>query len=893
MALSTEQLARMSQLLDQALGLDAPGRRRWLQGLDPEHRDLEAALQQALLAEGGSRTLATLPKIGSDGPAPSISSLKAGDRVGPYQLLRELGSGGMAEVWLAQRADGAFKREVALKLPALARPRQDLAGRFARERDILASLEHANIARLYDAGVSPDGLPYLAMEYIAGQPLTTWADAHRLGLRERLKLFLQVLDAVQYAHEHQVLHRDIKPSNVLVTESGQVRLLDFGVAKLLAGEERQTQLTELYGQALTPEYASPEMLRGDAVDAASDIYALGVLLYELLAGSRPYRLKPGASRTALEQAVMQARVQRPSTQVQPDQALARATTVDKLARRLRGDLDAIVLKALERLPQDRYQSASAFAEDLQRYLAGEPVLARQPHPGYRLGKFVQRHRAAVATAAAAALLVAGSIGFDRKRPARPPEAAAAPPAAAAAPVSGKSIAVLPFVDMSEKHDQEYFSDGLTEELIDHLAHSPDLRVIARTSSFYFKNRQATIPEIAKRLGVSHVLEGSVRRSGSALRITAQLVKASDGAHLWSQTYDRKLTDVFKIQDEITTMVGKALQVALAGESAAASRAAAPNIEAYNLLLKGHYFQLRMNQHDEKAAIDFYRRATTLEPDYAKAWALLASAYYDQAINYWEPPNDAMTRARRALERAIQIDPNEWRVPFTLGLIHSYFDWDWVAARKDLDRLRELGPDTQEAALLLSSNFAMSFNRIDEAIGIYRRVLERDPLSAEGLSGLATALWLAKRPAESAAIWRELLQEDPAYAGGRAALGLALLDLGQLDQALAEVKKEEDPDWKLCNLSIVYWAMGRRAESDRALEDFRKILGDRDPYSVAQVYAYRGDVESAFKWLDRTLAQRDSALTSLKSDPVLGALRGDPRYQALLVSVGLAGNGPAL
>jgi serine/threonine-protein kinase len=197
----------------------------------------------------------------------------------------------MAEVWLAERADGAFKREVALKLPMLSRLRKDLASRFARERDILAGLEHPNIARMYEAGVSGEGLPYLAMEYVHGEPLTTWCDRHQLGIRERLKLFLQVLDAVQYAHGHQVIHRDIKPSNILVTDSGQVRLLDFGVAKLLAREDEQTELTQLYGRALTPEYASPELVRGDGIEQASDVYSLGVVLYELLCGSRPYRLK--------------------------------------------------------------------------------------------------------------------------------------------------------------------------------------------------------------------------------------------------------------------------------------------------------------------------------------------------------------------------------------------------------------------------------------------------------------------------------------------------------------------------------------------------------------------------------------------------------------------------
>jgi RNA polymerase sigma factor (TIGR02999 family) len=310
--------------------------------------------------------------------AARTASLAAGARVGPWQLVRELGAGGMAEVWLARRADGAYTREVALKLPRLARMHRglgDLERRFARERDILASLEHPHIARLYDAGVGTEGLPYLAMELVPGRPLTDWCDAHRVGLRERIELFLQVIEAVQFAHARQVVHRDLKPSNILVADSGQVRLLDFGVAKLLAEDDDDRAAVHSYARALTPDYASPELLRGEPVDAAGDVYSLGAVLYELLTGERPYRLDAGAPMAHLHRAIDSVRIDKPSERLAPGAGELRATTQDRLAGRLRGSLDAIALKALARRASERYANVAAVAADLRRYLEGEPVEA--------------------------------------------------------------------------------------------------------------------------------------------------------------------------------------------------------------------------------------------------------------------------------------------------------------------------------------------------------------------------------------------------------------------------------------------------------------------------------------------------------------------------------------
>jgi serine/threonine protein kinase/Tol biopolymer transport system component len=418
MTLTIAQMAAMSRLLDEALPLDAAGRRAWLDALPAEHQELAQTLREALLPDeplqAGLEPLSPHAMAGfaNLSGATRVSRLQAGARVGPYELIRALGSGGMAEVWLARRADGAFKREVALKLPMLNLLRGDLEARFARERDILASLEHPHIARFYDAGVDPNASPYLAMEYVQGQPLTEWCDAHRLSVTARLELFMQVLEALQYAHQNQVIHRDLKASNILVTDAGQVRLLDFGVAKLLEADEGDlAPLTSVYGRALTPDYASPELLYGELIDARSDIYSLGVLLYEMLTGLRPYQLRGAASIGALEQAIAAVEVKKPSAQQEVEASAARSTTPEKLARELRGDLDAIVLKALAKRPLERYQSVSALARDLRRYLDRKPIEALPARFTDRLSKYVRRNKAMVAVSATALVAILATVAF--------------------------------------------------------------------------------------------------------------------------------------------------------------------------------------------------------------------------------------------------------------------------------------------------------------------------------------------------------------------------------------------------------------------------------------------------------------------------------------------------
>ncbi len=405
---------RLSALFDEALDLEPGPRTPWLAALQQREPELGAALLRLLQAEATDAThdpLAQLPVLGERRAPDAQHGLAAGQRVGPWSLLSLLGSGGMSVVWLAERADGAYERQVALKLPQRLPWRDDLAARLARERDILARLTHPHIAQLYDAGVTEQALPWLAMECVHGLPLTDWCDQQGQTLRQRVQLFGQVLDAVSHAHGALVLHRDLKPSNILVTPEGTVKLLDFGIAKLLDEQARtteDTQLTQLGGRAMTPDYASPEQIRGDPLTTASDVYSLGVVLYELLCGQRPYQLRH-RSAAQLETAVLDLEPSRPSSRTSSAAiASARGQSPKRLSSALRGELDAIVLMALRKSPAQRYPSAAALRSDLQRWLDGEPVSARPDSLWYRSSRFVVRHRVGVGLSAVVASVLVGS-----------------------------------------------------------------------------------------------------------------------------------------------------------------------------------------------------------------------------------------------------------------------------------------------------------------------------------------------------------------------------------------------------------------------------------------------------------------------------------------------------
>jgi len=543
------------------------------------------------------------------------------------------------------------------------------------------------------------------------------------------------------------------------------------------------------------------------------------------------------------------------------------------------------------------ETASAkLVEAVQRHLT--------PRPATEQGALPERHpidskpttsrrawmvaAAVAAVAVALAYFVVDKFWLSKQPASKRPIAAAAPPAAPASPViSGKSIAVLPFVDMSEKKDQEYFADGLSEELIDHLAHNPDLKVIARTSSFAFKGKNEDMRSIASKLGVANLLEGSVRKAGGALRITAQLIRASDGVHLWSEIYDRKLTDIFKVQDEISTTVAKELNAALnmipaAGVHSASNGTA--NIEAYNLLLRGKYFFVRGDKDDNAKAVEFYRQALKLDPHYAIAWASLARVYAWQGYSGELAAAEAEAKGRDAAQRALAIDPNCADAYYARGNMFRLVAGDWTAATSDykkaaaLDPHGEMGDQAQANILILKG--AMS-GRYDDIMDWDRRYLERNPLAMEPLIDLAEYQQFAGRLEDSAINYRKLLELDPAYAQAQAQYAVTLLLMGKNTEALAAAEKESDDASKLAVLACIHWAMGRRAESDSALNALERGFADRNEYLIAAAHAYRGEADAAFTWLDHAYQHEKGSLEDLRVDPLFRRLHGDPRFDAFL------------
>jgi serine/threonine protein kinase/Tfp pilus assembly protein PilF len=845
MGLSTQEMTRLGQLLDQSLPLPPAARRAWLEALPGEDRPLVHTLREALMADDPETVADSLldqpPRLDDAGPAAESPTRQAGERLGAYELLRPLGAGGMAEVWLARRADGAFERQVALKIPRLRDMPAEMAERFARECRILATLECPGIARLYDAGVDVSGVPYIAMEYVQGEPLTTWCDARDLGAAQRIGVFLQVLEAVSYAHARQIIHRDLKPSNILLTEQGEARLLDFGVARLLQVEPQTPSLTRNYGRALTPEYASPEVLRSEPIDLRSDIYSLGVVLHELLTGARPGQPIPPPSHGRTE---------------------------------LRGALLDVVRKALANAPADRYADAASFAAALRQAIA--PAAAR---PRWREPRIVLPAALLLLVVASAALLY--QTHARNPAPATPPSPPAVPAVPAAASTS--TIAVLPFVDLSERQDQGVLSDGLAEELLSLLTKIPELRVTARASSFAFRDHRTDVPAIGRQLNVANILDGSVRKSGNRLRFAVQLVQASTGTVVWSETYDREIKDVFKLQEDVAGKVVEALKVRLLTDQRIPPAERTTNVAAYEQYLLGLKYRENMSLDDKRKAMAAFEQAVALDPTFARGYAASAAVAVD--IGGSTVDRAMYERARARAERAIAISPRLSGAYVARAFVRMHNDWDFAGARADLDIALGIDPNSMGVQQLLSS-YLMITGKLTEALAVQQSVVERNPLSGAAWNWLAESyLSVGDYPNARAALKRatELMSDTTSTQQLRA---LIELRAGNYPDALRYARLIKEPHFRDFAVAMAAWSAGQTKEAQSALQ--RLIDQEPDVFAaqIAMASAWQGNQEQTFRWLDHALDLHDAGLMNIKTEPEFAKFRGDPRFEAALKRMNL-------
>ena len=735
---------------------------------------------------------------------------------GRYTLDRELGEGGMAVVFLAR--DLRHDREVALKVLRPQVSAEIGAERFLLEIKMAAGLTHPHILPVFDSGEA-DGLLFYVMPSMEGRSLRERLERERqLPLSEALRITREVASALDYAHRHNVVHRDIKPENILLHE-GSAMVADFGIGKVLSSGGRSLTQT---GLAIgTPAYMSPEQSAGElSTDGRSDLYSLGCVLYEMLAGEPPFT---GVS----AQAIIAKRFVSPIPKVRTTRDVPEA-------------VDAAVTRALARTPVDRYHTAAEFAEALR------------------------------------SISYEGRTGSQR---------------ATSEPLRGSppSIAVLPFKNMSADPENEYFSDGMTEEIINALGKLPGMQVASRTSSFAFKGKDADVREIGERLGVTTVIEGSVRKVGNRIRLTAQLINVESGYHLWTETYDRQLEDVFAVQDEISRAIVDALAIRLGGEQA---QVVAPtkNLEAYTLYLKGRFFFAKLSEPALRRSLDLFQQALLLDPALARAYAGIADAWCNLADD-WVAPDDAYPRAKGAAERALQREPELAEAITSLGKVLGWHEWKFADAEQQLARAVQLAPNYAEAHYV-HGTMLPAVGRLGDAIDTIRQALLLDPLSVHYSEWLARFLLYDGDLDACIGQCERTMEMDEICHRAQHYLASALLAKGDAEGALSWYRRAQSLErapraWDALIVRALA-ALGMRDEGEAILARLEEE-SQRQYFRgeiIAMGYSAIGNFDRAFAWLERAYQDRSAGLLYLKLDPGHAPLRSDPRFADLVRRIGV-------
>jgi TolB-like protein/Flp pilus assembly protein TadD len=810
-------------------------------------------------------------------------------RISRYRIVRQIGAGGMGEVLLAE--DPELERSVAIKVMSAELAKDETQRkRFRSEVKAISGLNHPNICVIHEVGETEDGRPFLAMEYIEGQTLDVVLQQRRLKIREVISIGIQVAEALEAAHARKIVHRDIKPSNIMVDQRGQVKVLDFGLAKRTAGDQLAgltTAITQPGFLVGTPHYMSPEQVLGRDLDARSDLFSLGVILYEMLAGQRPFLGK--AVGEILNHIVNQ----------QPEPlGLEHPLFSPKL--------DQIVLQCLEKEPQKRYPSAHALAEELSK-LKGEVERASAqagntqlitPAPQIN----VQSVRAPGGKKAfpterivMAGLLLAavGLMAWALARKDGPTKSVElGPKGGAQTTAPAKSVAVLPFDNYSADKDTDYLSDGLTEEITTALARVPGLRVAARNSAFVFKNRKEDLRNVGSSLGVATVLEGSLRKSGSRIRVTAQLINAKDGLHLWAETYDRDVDDILAVQEDIASKIAQKFELKPTAPAASIARPAPPNQQAYALYLKGLHDWNKRTKEDLEQAARLFKQAIDQDPSYAAAYAGLASTYALMPDYASRPQSEYFPLARAAAEKALSLDPGSADAYAVLGLCESY-SRDYAKSEEEFRRAIQLNPNHATAhhwyGVLLRG-----LNRMDAAGVEMHQAETLDPLSP--IIKLNVLTWMGYNGQYQAALelCDRYLEAFPDFALFHSARGWLLERLGRYSEALSEMLLARASVTKTPYfLGMVGYMYGRNGDTNNAQKVLMELEGWKSKgYSVrtdmAQVHVGLREIGPALDEFEAAYASGE-ALSDLLVDPTLDELRNQPRFESLLGKLGFKKN----
>jgi serine/threonine protein kinase/Tfp pilus assembly protein PilF len=792
-----------------------------------------------------------------------------GKTISHYRVLEKLGEGGMGVVYKAE--DLKLKRIVALKfLTRRSLGNDEEKTRFLYEAQAAASLDHPNICTTYEID-DAEGHTFIAMAYVEGQTLRDRIESGPLSLEEAVDIIAQVAEGLREAHDKGIVHRDIKSDNIMISGRGQAKIMDFGLAKL-AGRTQLTAANTIMG---TIEYMSPEQARGETIDHRSDIWSLGVLLYEVLTGRAPFVATNPAS--LIHKIVHD----------EPEE-------VAQITPRVPPGLSTVVVRALAKDREERYASVSEFLDDIRNYQtvperppsgsgkrvpSGTVVLSKSP-----ASSRIDRTMVAAIIIAGVGLVVAAT--FFTRRLQRP---AVAPPDEGAF----SSIVVLPFVDMSPEKDQEYFCDGLAEEIINALSQISSLRVVARTSAFSFKGAKVDVRDIGAKLNVDAVLEGSVRRAGNRLRITAQLVNVADGYHLWSERYDRDMADIFAVQDEIALAIVDRLKIKLLrDESARFASQQAVDFDAYNSYLQGRYFWNKMTEDGFKKAIQYFERAIEKAPNYAPAYTGLADSYMNLPLYSAFSPQEAYPKAKQAVVKALEIDETLAEAHASHAWIKMNYEWDWKGAEDECRRAIELNPGYAAARRWYAFDL-LFMGRFDEAIQQITLAQELDPLSLVTSRTVGHIYYYAGQYDKALDAIQETIEMDPNFAYVHLDKGLTCLDMSRNSDALAEFQKEEAlaKTWNPVVetwIGIAHAKLGNEDEARKILNDLiaRSNKGYVPPSGIARLYIALGETDPAFEWLTRAFEKRDFFLRYLKVERTFDPIRSDPRCADLLRKMGL-------